>query len=49
MLAAANAMALHASASDPFVDNPDVPQLNDGEKAMGLGFIYQRETHRNLK
>lgn len=36
MLAAANAIALRASASDPFIDNLDVPQLSDGKNTMRL-------------
>ncbi|KAG9309045.1 hypothetical protein JVU11DRAFT_11056 [Chiua virens] len=36
MLAAMNAMALRAKASDPFVDDLQIPQLGDGDSIMTL-------------
>lgn len=36
ILAATSAIALRASASDPFLDNSRVSQLSDGEKTVGL-------------
>lgn len=45
IIAATNAIALRASASDPFIDNPHTPQLSDGKKTAGLRFGW--ETHGN--
>jgi hypothetical protein len=36
ILAATSAIALRASTSDPFLDNPHVSQSSDGEKTVGL-------------